>query len=180
MLWQVYRSQQEELAVTVDEITLSLNAVEPFGLILTIDKADYFTTRQCRQAYFMQTLERQVSMVVGDSFVWQKYRTSCFVAAEAFNRFSNGTYSQLRGQVELLANREVCQFVNRWLAEDTRIKPESGGEGSGFIYSPHRVEQQRGLLDGWQQLKLDSQFHGVIIRNEPLLNNRKNGNSSVA
>lgn len=177
---QVNRSEQEELASTVNEVALALDPVEALGLILAVNHADYLATSQRGQADLIDALETHVALIVTDGPVVAEDRADGLVAREAFARLADGTHSELSVESELLADREISEAVNRWLTEHASIEGEPRGNRCCCVERSHRVEQKFRLLSSWQQLHLQREFHCVVIRNNMLRSKVKGGTSSVA
>lgn len=167
------RCHQVKLSVAVHEVTLPLDAVKSFSLILAIDKPDRLPSIQRGEANLVQPLEAKISLIVGNSAIRTKYGAYSLVSGEAFDRLSYSANCQLCGQAELLADRKVCQLVNAWLAEYSSLKSDARGKGSCLIGTSHSVKEKPCLFRCWHELQLDSQLHTGIIRNVSFLNKTK-------
>lgn len=156
----INRAMQIELPFTEDEISLAFDAVEPFFLILAVDQRDdNASLRQRPEAYAIQALEREDSLVVGDRAMRLKNRANLFIAGKAFHGFPDGPDGHLRGEPEPLTNLPVCELMYRRLAEYLRIESAVGGERCRFVGTLHRFKQPFRLSDIGKKLYLERQFH---------------------
>src|SRR4030095_15121441 len=107
----------------------------------------------------VHTLESEDTLVVGDGSMGFEDRAFGFVAGEALNGLANSPHRNLSRQAEPGANLSVCQFVDRGLGEDLRVKPALCRKGRSFIGAFHCRQQSLGLFNIRQKLQLESQLH---------------------
>ena len=158
--WKIDRAIQVELPLAVDQIGLALDAVKPLLLVFAVhQRSNHAALWQRPQTHFIEALESEDTLVVGDSPVWFEDRTFGLIAGEALDSFTDGAYRHLGRQPEAGANLRVCQLVDRRLAEDLRIEPFTRRERSRFIGAFHRCQQPFGLLGVRQKLQLERQLH---------------------
>lgn len=149
-LRQFNSGQKIELSATVNEITLSFDAVKPLTLILAVNHANNLAASQRGKTDAIQAFERKISLIVGNGAVRAEPRTNRLVAGETFDSFADGADSQLGGQSESLADGKIGQMMHAWLAEDASFRRHVSGERGSFVKLPHRIKKQRSLLGRWQ------------------------------
>jgi hypothetical protein len=173
---KVHRTVQVKLFSSIDQIRLTLDPVEPFLLVLTVDQRnDYAATWQRPKANAVHPLEGENSLVVGNRAMRFEDWAFAFVTTKALCRFANRTNSHLGRQTKAGTNLCVGQLLNAGRTEDFRLETNLGRKGGGFIGSLHRFEQPLALFGVRQKLQLERQFHYSGVYHSLL---RKDGASS--
>ena len=167
---QVDRTEQVELTVSVDEIALTLNAIEASLLVFTVDHGHDLASGERQKADLIEALEAHQTLIVGHRAGGPKFRAAGLVALKAFDRLADRANCHLARQSKSLAKLIVAQRVNRRLTESLGVKARLGSERGGGVERLHCVEQQAFLLGGWQESKLERQLHGINIRTKSIHN----------
>jgi len=151
---------QVELPFAVNQISLSFDAVKALLLILAINQRDYNTTFGERpQTDFIETLEAEDSLVIGDGPVGLEGRADLFAPVEALNSLTDGAHGHLGGQAESISDCPIRDLVDARLAEHPSVESALSRKGCGFIYTLHGLQEPRGLRGVWQNSQLERQFH---------------------
>lgn len=157
---QIDSAVQVEFSASIDQVSLSLNAVEPLFLVLAIDKRDYNATFWHRpQAHAVDTLESHDALIISNRAIWPENRADIFIAPKTLHGFSNGTDSHLSGQVKTFSDFSIRQSVDRRLTEYSGIESSAGGESRGLVYALHGLKQPFSLFGVGQELQLECQLH---------------------
>src|SRR5690606_90116 len=122
---QVDRTEKVELAATIYEVALPLESVKPFSLVFSHHERDQLSPFQSQQAYAIQPLKRQQTLIVSNGPGRMELRAFRFVSAEAFDCFADRTHGHLAGDAERLPKFVVTTVVDARLAESLRLKPDS-------------------------------------------------------
>lgn len=139
-----------EFPVPVDEIGLPTDAVKAPFLVRAKDVWHHLPPALDGQdGNAVAVLERQDSFVIGDGTVRPEHRTGSLVTGKYFAGFPDGSHGELSRQSESLADSPVGKPVDRRLTEHASIESLLGGERSGFVETPHCIEQQSSLLLVW-------------------------------
>lgn len=149
------RRHQVELAVSSDKVALSFDAIKSFRLIFSVDEPDNRSPFQSRKADFVEPLEAEIPLVIGDCPIRSKCRAYGLVSSECFHGFADGPHGELGRQPESVANLAIRKTVDAWLAEYASIESAACGERSRLVDASHRVDQQGGLRGSRQQLQLN-------------------------
>ena len=163
---KIYCAVQVELPLSVNQIGLPLDAVEPLALVLAVEQGnDNAAFWQRPKTNLVHTLEAEDALIVSDGPVGLEDRADCLVPLKALDGFADSTYCHLCGQSETGANFSVGQFVDRRLTKELGVKAEACRKGGGFIGALHGFEQPLRLCGVRQNLQLERQFHysGVYI-----------------
>ena len=87
--------EQKELAVSIDEIALALDAVKPLRLVFTVDHSNNFPASQRSKRNSVKSLESEIPLIVGNCSVRLKRRATSPVSGKAFNGLANSAYGKL-------------------------------------------------------------------------------------
>ncbi len=154
---------EKELLFAVDEINLSLDAVESLALVCAINQGDDHTTAECPQADAIQTLETQNAFIVSDRSIGLESRASGFVAVEYLHGFADGSHGHLGREIEPLPKLGVTTLMDAGLGKYASRVTNLGGEARSRVKTLHRAQQNLLLFSVRQYAQLKSQFHIHII-----------------
>jgi hypothetical protein len=151
-LGKVNGGQQVELAAPADQVALPFDVAEPPGLIRAVGQGNHLPPLQGGQAHPVESLEREVALVVGDGAVGPECRTCGLVTGKAFDCLGDGPDGELGRQAEAAADLGVSPLVNAGLTEHAGVETHAGRACRHLIEAAHGAEQERSLLGCRQQL----------------------------
>jgi len=163
VLGNVDRAEQVELALSINEIGLPLDAALPVLLVSTADEWDQQSTGERPHAYRGQALEAQDALVVADGRSRLEDRTLRLVPLEAFDRLGDRPHRELTGESELLADLMIGQLVDRDLTIDPGLESDLGCERRGLVEPLHRGQKIGLLIRCGQQSQLERELHASSV-----------------
>ncbi len=167
VLGELGDGKQEELALPIFEIHLTLQAAEAFGLVLAEDVGQSLPTFQGPDGDVVKSLPRQDLPVISDDAVRLEYRALPFLASEDLDGLADRPDSHLCREPISFTQLVITSMMDGRLAEYTRLETHTSSMGSGGVESLHRGEQEVFVL-ARENLKLDSEFHVPKYRTETL------------
>jgi hypothetical protein len=160
---QVDGAEQEKFVATVNKVTLALESVEPFTLVLAKDDGDNLASLEREHAHLVHAFETHQAFIIGHGPQWLEYRASLLVTLEALDSLADGSDGHLARESEMVAEVAVTLPMDARSGEAMGVEPDTGGMGGGGIEGSHRVQQALPLLGIGQHLDLQSQFHSGIV-----------------
>src|SRR5262249_5129007 len=98
------RGVEVELASGVDKIHLALDPVEPPALVLAEDHRDDLAAFQGRETDFVEPLEAENALVIGDRAAWLERRARRLVSPKCVHRLADGPHRELGRKPEALTD----------------------------------------------------------------------------
>jgi hypothetical protein len=161
---EIYGAVQVEFSLAIHQIGLPFDSVESLLLILAVHQRDDNPAfRQRPQAYAVESLEAEDTLVVRDCPMRLEYRTEFFIATEAFHGFTDGADGHLRGQCEAGPDFRIRPFMYRRLAENTGFESTPSCECRSLVHALHSFQQPLALFCVREQLQLEGELHVVGV-----------------
>lgn len=166
-------AEQVKLAVAVDKIALTFEAVEPFPLVFSEDDWDDLPTLKSQQTNAIHALETHQPLIVGHRPVGLEYWAFGFIPLEAFNCLADGADSHLARQAEPFAKFPVTKCVDGRLRESLGVESDATCVGCPCVEPLHGRQQHPLLLGIGKNLDLQCQFHLDYFRIDSILRQDK-------
>lgn len=142
---QLYGGKQEELAVSVNEIALALDAVKSLSLIFAVDETNNFSSAQRGQAHPVKSFESHVTLIICDRAIGLEGGTDSLVSCKAFNSLADGPHGELCRQTESFTDSEIGQMMHARLTKHACVEAKPCGKCRSLVDTTHRGKQKLGL-----------------------------------
>ena len=162
-LGHIHDHGEVELAVTVDEVNLPANVLQPGSLIAAEDDGNELPPLERQDGYAVKAFPGQHPLVIDDTTVRLEDRFLGLIPLIGFAGLGDGTDRKLRGESEGFSNIAVDEALEPNLVGRSLLEGNFGDDVAGGVKPLHRLDERNGLFGRRLEFDQQRQVHDSSI-----------------